>query len=187
MHRIFNKDSILTVPNLLSIIRILMIPFIIWSYCTLKQNILATVLFVISGLTDVVDGFIARKFNMISDFGKLIDPVADKLTQIALAICIATKYPLAWIIVGIFVVKETILTYLGYQTLTKLNLVNSAKWYGKLNTFIFFTTTIVLFIFDNISRPIANIFITASILSIVLAFVMYGQFFIGLLKGKNNK
>ena len=86
MHRILRKDQIFTIPNLLSIIRLILIPIIVWLYCE-KQNYNAAVaVIVVSGATDITDGFIARHFNMVSDFGKILDPVADKLTQAAVII-----------------------------------------------------------------------------------------------------
>ena len=89
MHRILKKDQILTIPNLLSIIRLLMIPLIIWLYCEAQQYGLAVIVILLSGLTDIVDGFIARKYHMVSDFGKILDPAADKLTQAALILCLS--------------------------------------------------------------------------------------------------
>ena len=74
-----NSKQILTIPNILSLLRLALIPFIVWSY-SIKKFIASAILIVISGITDVVDGFIARKFNMVSDLGKALDPIADKLT-----------------------------------------------------------------------------------------------------------
>ena len=84
MHRLFKRDQILTIPNLLSVIRLLMIPVIVWLYCEKQDYIAAAAMIVLSGLTDIADGIIARKFNLVSDLGKILDPVADKLTQAAL-------------------------------------------------------------------------------------------------------
>lgn len=84
MHRLFKRDQIFTIPNLLSLVRLLMIPMIIWLYCEKEDYVAAAVMIVLSGLTDIADGIIARKFHLVSDLGKLLDPVADKLTQAAL-------------------------------------------------------------------------------------------------------
>jgi len=80
MHRLFKRDQILTIPNLLSLVRLLMIPMIIWLYCEKEDYVAAAVMIVLSGLTDIADGIIARKFHLVSDLGKILDPVADKLT-----------------------------------------------------------------------------------------------------------
>lgn len=71
------KENILTIPNLLSLIRILLIPFIIWLYCAQKAYLHTIIVIALSGFTDIIDGKIARKFNMVSDVGKVLDPVAD--------------------------------------------------------------------------------------------------------------
>ena len=75
------RKQLFTIPNLLSLLRLCMIPLIIWLYCTQKNYALTAVVLVLSGLTDMVDGYIARRFNMVTDLGKALDPVADKLTQ----------------------------------------------------------------------------------------------------------
>ena len=89
----FTKKDIMTIPNFLTLLRIVMIPFLITFYIK-YQNYKATILvLLLSGITDVADGFVARKFNMISDFGKIFDPIADKLTQASLALCLWTRFP----------------------------------------------------------------------------------------------
>ena len=82
----FSKNAILTIPNLISLFRILLIPLIIWLYCGKKQYAATIAVVAISGVSDIIDGKIARKFNMVSDVGKVLDPIADKLTQAALVL-----------------------------------------------------------------------------------------------------
>ena len=81
-----NLNRIITVPNLLSFFRLCLIPVIIWSYCVKKNPLLAGEILLLSGLTDLADGYIARRFHRISNLGKILDPVADKLTQAAMHI-----------------------------------------------------------------------------------------------------
>ena len=76
------------IPNILTVLRFLLIPFIVY-YIIADQYLLAFIFLTISGLTDVLDGCIARKFNFITNFGKLIDPLADKTTQIAVLLTLA--------------------------------------------------------------------------------------------------
>ena len=85
------KEDILTIPNFLSFFRILLIPVIAVLYSIYDSHIAAVVVIALSGLTDILDGKIARRFNMVSDFGKFIDPVADKLTQLAMILCLLAK------------------------------------------------------------------------------------------------
>ena len=82
------KNRILTIPNILSFVRIGLITFIMWLYLAKERYEAALFVLIASGLTDIVDGFIARRFNMISDFGKIIDPIADKLTQASVLFCL---------------------------------------------------------------------------------------------------
>ena len=124
------------VPNALTILRFLFIPFIVLNIF-MEEYILAFIFFTISGLTDIADGFIARKFNYISTFGKLMDPLADKLTQIsALAsLCITDIVPI-WILV-IVLFKEFFMIS-GASFLYGKDVVVYSKWYGKLATVLFY-------------------------------------------------
>lgn len=119
MHRIFKKDQILTIPNLLSVIRLALIPLIIWLYIVNREYNLAVLVILISGITDIVDGYIARHFNMISDFGKILDPIADKLTQAAVIICLTTKHDLMYLLIVLFAVKEMVMGTMGFLQLRR--------------------------------------------------------------------
>lgn len=124
------------VPNILTIIRFLLIPFIIY-FLAINQYIIGVILFIISGITDVVDGAIARKFNFITDFGKLMDPLADKLTQISVLATLMFKNLIpVWILV-IVIVKEAVMIA-GASFLYGRDVVVSSKWFGKLATVLFF-------------------------------------------------
>ena len=100
------KNKILTIPNLLSLFRLCLIPVFMWLYCVEKNYLWTGIILIISGLTDTVDGFVARHFNMISDLGKILDPVADKLTQAAMLFCLLTRFPLMIVPLGLMVFKE---------------------------------------------------------------------------------
>lgn len=128
------------IPNALTILRFFLIPFIIGSLFR-EDYILCFALLTISGITDIVDGFIARKFNCITNFGKLIDPLADKATQISIlaVLVIQTVIPF-WILV-VVLLKEFILVS-GASFLYGKELVVSSKWYGKLSTVIFYVAIV---------------------------------------------
>ena len=129
------------VPNILTIIRLLLIPIIIF-YVFTGNYILAFVFFTISGLTDIADGFIARKFNLISNFGKLMDPLADKLTQIAtLTSLVLTNIIPIWILL-IVLLKEFIMIC-GASFLYGKDVVVYSKWYGKLATVLFYIAIVI--------------------------------------------
>ncbi len=129
------------IPNILTIIRFLLIPIIIF-YVFTGNYILAFVFFSISGLTDIADGFIARKFNLISNFGKLMDPLADKLTQIAtLTSLVLTNIIPIWILL-IVLLKEFIMIC-GASFLYGKDVVVYSKWYGKLATVLFYIAIVI--------------------------------------------
>ena len=133
------------VPNILTIIRFLLIPFIV--FFALQDNyVVAAVFLVLSGFTDVADGYIARKYNCITDFGKLMDPLADKFTQVAtlLVLVVQSIIPL-WILL-VVVIKEFILV-VGASFLYGKDLVVSSKWYGKVSTVLFYVAIFFSMIF----------------------------------------
>ena len=131
------------IPNMLTIVRFILIPFIVY-YITKEQYILSFIFLTISGLTDILDGFIARKFNFITNFGKLVDPLADKLTQIAiLATLVILKIIPSWILF-IVVLKEAIMIA-GASFLYGKELVVSSKWFGKLATVLFYIAIVCSF------------------------------------------
>ena len=124
------------VPNILTIIRFLLIPFIIY-FLAINKYIVGVILFIISGITDVVDGAIARKFNFITDFGKLMDPLADKLTQISVLATLMIKELIPVWILAIVIAKEAVMIA-GASFLYGRDVVVSSKWFGKLATVLFF-------------------------------------------------
>lgn len=129
------------IPNALTILRLLLIPFIVL-YIFSGNYILAFVFFTISGLTDIADGFIARKFNLVSNFGKLMDPLADKLTQIAtLTSLVITNIIPIWILL-IVLLKEFFMI-VGASFLYGKDVVVYSKWYGKLATVLFYVAIVV--------------------------------------------
>ncbi len=182
MHKILNKKQILTIPNMLSFFRLALVPVIIWAYVGLKDYILAIILVAVSGLTDVVDGKIARKFNMISEFGKVLDPVADKVTQGCLIICLITRYKLMIPLIALFVIKEGIMLLMGILVYKKHDSVNGAKWYGKLNTVVLYSVTILLIMFPNIPEIAANVMIILCGALILFSLIRYALFYKPLLK-----
>lgn len=164
------------VPNILTILRFLFIPVIVF-YIFTGNYILAFVFFTISGLTDIADGFIARKFNLISNFGKLMDPLADKLTQIAtLASLVLTDIIPIWILL-IVLLKEFIMIC-GASFLYGKDVVVYSRWYGKLATVLFYIAIVVslllkqfelVVIWENLDLGLYAFALIATIFS----FIMY--------------
>lgn len=186
MHRVFKKDQILTIPNLLSIVRLMLIPLIVWLYIAKQEYNWAVAVVLLSGATDIVDGFIARRFNMVSDFGKILDPVADKLTQAALIICLTVKYELMFVLIALFAVKELIMGTMGFLAIKKKDSVNSAKWYGKANTVILYAVMTVLILFPGMSDALANTLIIICGAVMLISLALYTRFYVKLFSDKSK-
>ena len=124
------------VPNALTIVRFILIPIILYFIFT-GNYLLGFVFFTISGLTDILDGTIARKFNLISNFGKLMDPLADKLTQISVLASLVIKNIIPiWIL--IIVMAKELIMIIGASFLYGKDVVVYSKWFGKLATVLFY-------------------------------------------------
>ena len=186
MNRIFNKKDILTIPNLLSLVRLLMLPVIVWLYVKEKNYYAATAMVFASGITDIADGIIARKFQLVSDLGKILDPVADKLTQAALIICLIEKFEwMLWLFV-LFAIKEIVMGISGMVVIKKKDVVNSSQWFGKLATVVLYAVMFTLFLFPNASVEMANAMILICAAVLLLAFIKYLRFHISLLRSKES-
>ena len=128
------------IPNVLTILRFVFVPIIVL-LLSFNNYLLALILFTLSAVTDILDGIIARKYNVISDFGKLMDPLADKCTQIAVVLTLTIKNVIPiWIII-VLLIKETILI-VGASFLYGKKLVVSSKWYGKLSTVLIYLAVV---------------------------------------------
>ena len=177
----------MTIPNLLSLLRLLLIPVIIWLYLGRGSHLAAAAIIGISGLTDVADGYIARKYNQVSDLGKLLDPLADKLTQMAMLLCLVSRYPALWGLITLFAVKELSCWILGALVICKEHGINSARWFGKVNTVVLYTVLIVLFLFPGISSSMVNLLIAVSTAVMALTFFLYSRCHILALLKPNKK
>ncbi len=156
------------IPNILTAIRILLVPFFGY-YLYIENYIVAVILFAAGGITDVLDGFIARKYNLVTSFGKLADPFADKLMQL-MALTVLTILGKIRLIILILVFAKEVLMVLGSLFLyKKKNFVVTANWYGKLSSVIFYLA-IIMIIFD---LPYGNVFIVIALLFALFALLMY--------------
>ena len=164
------------VPNALTIVRFLLIPIILYFIFT-GNYLLGFVFFTISGLTDILDGTIARKFNLISNFGKLMDPLADKLTQISVLASLVIKNIIPiWILI-IVIVKELVMI-IGASFLYGKDVVVYSKWFGKLATVLFYIAIVISLInkqFDltGIWSQIDLIIYCIALLSTIFSLAMY--------------
>lgn len=176
------QKKIVTIPNIISFFRLCMIPLIVWIYLVKEDSLLTGITVMFSFFTDIVDGYIARRFNMISDVGKVLDPIADKTTQGVVVLLLATRFPLLWIVVALIIIKETFMAITGYMIVKKCDIVLAAEWYGKLSTVIIVAGIVMLLFWPGMGAPVSNIVIITVALSIVLALTLYAVRNFGYLK-----
>lgn len=167
--------KIFTIPNILSFFRLCLIPLIIWLYCVEHNYLWAGNVLILSGLTDLVDGFIARKFNMVSDLGKVLDPVADKLTQAAMLVCLLLRFPLMILPLVLLLIKETFMGISGFLVIKKTGRVYGAKWHGKIATCLLYATMILHVFWNEITPVVSAVSIIACAVMILVSLVLYGS------------
>ncbi len=166
------RRDILSIPNLLSMFRLALIPVYISLYLNAHYAIAASVLGV-SCLTDLVDGKIARRFNMITRLGIILDPVADKATQLALTLCLAIRYPVLWFLAGLFMVKESFQVFAAVFNYCKGKMLMGALFTGKLCTTILFVTMFLLVLLPNLPHPLVAVITLVDAVFMIVAFVHY--------------
>ena len=147
------RTEIVTIPNLLSLLRLLMIPVYVVIYLNATEiwhYYLSAAILALSCLTDMADGIIARNFQMISNVGKVLDPLADKLTQLALILSLTARYPALYPVLGLFLIKELFQSGAFLFFAQKGKVLPGALWAGKLCTTVLFSSLILLVMFPRI-------------------------------------
>ena len=170
----FNKADIFTVPNILTYLRIVLnAPFV--AFFLMEEYGYAVVCIVLSGLSDCFDGLLARKLNQVTDLGKILDPIADKLTLIAVMICMVVYAPNVMPILIVLIIKDFAML-LGGCNLLKMGIAPpAAEWYGKVATIVFyFSVSIIVFLkavidFESLTLDI----ILLSLTSVMMVYALY--------------
>ena len=166
------------VPNVLSLVRILLVPVFLVLYLSGRQD-WAFLTLLVSGVTDLLDGFIARRFNMITDCGKLLDPISDKLTQVAMVVALATTNAQILPLAALCLLKEVCQAVGGVILLKKGCAVHGSKWFGKASTVVFYVCMLVLVLWGDVLPSAAGwALIGVAGLCMLLAFVGYLQMFV---------
>ena len=176
-----------TIPNLMGYFRIILIPIFMAVYIgadSMADYIAAAVILGISGLTDCFDGKVARHFNMITEWGKVLDPVADKLTQAAVFISLSFRYPTMRYLVILFVVKEMFMGVMGAVMLKKGSMMDGARWYGKLCTAVLYGAMFMLLLVVDLSYFAAGLIISICIIMNVFSFACYIVYYVRVLMNK---
>ena len=180
------ENKILTIPNLLSLFRLILIPVIIWLYWFRKDYFPAGVLLIISGLTDLADGYIARHFNAVSNVGKILDPIADKLTQAAMLFCLVTRFPLMAAPFGFLVIKEVFIGTTGLLMIRKTGKVVGADFHGKVATTLLYAMMILHIFWVDIPSAVSAVSILICLVSMAFTLLTYGSRNMRVLQGQEK-
>lgn len=167
------KNQICTIPNLLSLFRIALIPLFVWLYCIKQEFLWTGGILLLSGLTDLVDGWVARRFHMISDVGKILDPVADKLTQAAMLLCLISRFPLMLAALVLLIIKELFAGAMGLLVIRRTGQVFGARWHGKAATCLLYAMMICHAVWPTIPADLSTFIILLCIGMMVLSLVLY--------------
>ena len=186
MHITNWKKEIFTIPNMLSVFRILLIPVYVWLYLgaeRIEEYHTAALVLAGSCLTDMIDGKIARKFNMISRVGKVLDPLADKLTQLALLICLTTRYKGLRTMLVLFLIKEFWQLFAMIAAMRRGKALDGALMSGKISTTVLFTGLGLMFLYPDMSVKAAGAITNICTFALLYAFSDYVMAYFG----KNKK
>lgn len=149
-----------SIPNLMGYFRIALVAvYMVLFYNSLDGGeywpVIATI--VLSGLTDFFDGKVARRFNMVTEWGKILDPIADKITIGAIILSLTFKYKVVMVLVALYVIKEGFMGIVGLYSIKKGHKVEGAMWYGKLCTFGTYVILIALLLFPDMPDMAINV------------------------------
>lgn len=172
----FSKRDLWSIPNILCYVRFLLIPVFVILYIkaeVAREYLMAAAVVFVSGLTDFLDGFIARTFDMVTDFGKLIDPMADKLTQAALIFVLVVEIKWMFLLLILFVIMQLFMLGAGIAMLKKDRRLNGAKWFGKVSTTVFYAVMLVLVAIPHLDTTIVNVLMLVCGGFLLLSFSLY--------------
>lgn len=170
------KKEIFSIPNLLSFFRLIIIPVYIEIYLnakTLRQYAAAGIIIILSCLTDMFDGKIARRYNMITNLGKILDPLADKITQLSLALCLSHKHPELKAVVALLLVKEMFQVIVAVIHFRHGRILSGPLMAGKICTTVLFVSFIMLVLFPEIDIIIVKLVAYTDILFLSVSFLCY--------------
>ena len=180
----------MNIPNILSVIRICLVPVFILVYFedTPNSNIFATIVYAIASFTDVLDGRIARKYNITTNLGRILDPLGDKLMTMAVIVCITVDRVIPVWAVIVFLIKECLMGLGGMFLYNKFEEMPPSNYFGKSLTIVFFAVCVILMLFRSIPPLVAMIMISFALAVMLLAFATYAARFVRMMKvGEQGK
>ena len=183
--------NIFTIPNIISLFRLMLIPLFVITYFDQSENdyyFWSVIIVLISGVSDIVDGFIARRFKMVSDLGKVLDPIADKLTQVVVILSLAINHPILFPMFIVLFAKELLTLFAAVHILSNGVKPISSKWFGKLSTVVIFLTMVYTIFIDlyNITEVPLYFLVIASIVCMIISLCGYFKMFSKDVKGEPN-
>jgi cardiolipin synthase len=166
------------IPNILSIIRLMLVGVFVYTFFWVDE-IVALFVFLTAGATDVIDGYLARRNNWISDLGKILDPVADKTMQCTVLVCLLIKSIIPWWFLAVFFAKEISTLFLSFLVLRKKNFVVVSRWYGKFTVCLFYATIVLSVTLKNYIVGIWTyiLYIPALVFGIITVFSYIRDFY----------
>ena len=187
-NEVISKD-LMTIPNAISFIRILLItPFV--AFFIQRMYLAAAITVGISGLSDLFDGWIARKFHQESELGKVLDPLADKLTLIAVGVCLIFIEPYVLPLMIIMVLKDVLMIIGGTIVINQGVIPPKSSWYGKLSTFMFYISVgmvVLMAIFGYVNKPLSLTVLGITAAMMIFSLVNYAIIFFKIQKQVKNK
>ena len=169
------KSKLINIPNVLTLIRLVLVPVFAACYFVMpEKRWTALAIFLAASATDVVDGYLARKLNQITWFGKLFDPTADKLMCVTMLYCLAATDCIPWWILAVMVLKETYMAA-GSAYMLSRNYVVKADIFGKIATLLFVISIVLVFPWHNsaIAMAAGRVLMIAAVVCSVTAAVHY--------------
>ncbi len=174
------KRDLFTIPNLLSLFRLVLIPVYVVIYLNAsapEDYFIAGGILAVSCLTDMIDGKIARHFNMVSTTGKILDPLADKVTQFTLIVCLTIRHPVLLVMAVLFFVKEIFQLIAGFFIMRKGKILKGALLSGKICTTVLFVSLIILVLMPGISTTAVYIITVVDCVFLLISFFGYARLY----------
>jgi len=173
------------IPNLLSIFRIVLIPFFIWQMLV-GNTWNAGVILILSGFTDMFDGMLARRFGWITELGKVLDPVADKMTQISVSLVLLYVMRQYWVFFIIIITKEFMVMMICGMLLKRKVEFKGALWFGKISTTIYYVAMVMIIFWPGMLEFQLLLLLTVTTLCSLVSAIMYIPVFIRAVLRKNT-
>ena len=170
------KKDVLTIPNLLSAFRLALIPVYMTIYLRAQTSAdfyLAGGILALSCLTDFADGFIARKFQMTSRLGQFLDPLADKITQFTLILCLSLGHGVLRPVLWLLVTKETFQCIASFLCFRRGKMLAGALWSGKICTAFLFASLTLLVVFPQMDPKLVTLLAGLDLAFLSCSFLFY--------------